>query len=56
LVHRAGTYLRPGGYLIFEIGDGQRDRVLSVFGKRWTGIETAQDMAGKPRLRTAKRA
>jgi release factor glutamine methyltransferase len=56
LVRRAGTFLRPGGYLIFEIGDGQRDRVLSLFGKRWTEIETAWDMAGKPRVITARRA
>jgi release factor glutamine methyltransferase len=56
LVRRAGTYLRPGGYLIFEIGDGQRDRVLALFGKRWTEIETAWDMAGKPRVITARRA
>ena len=56
LVRRAGTYLRPGGYLIFEIGDGQRDRVLALFGKRWTEIETAWDMSGKPRVITARRA
>ena len=56
LVRRAGTFLRPGGYLIFEIGDGQRDSVLSLFGKRWTEIETAWDLAGKPRVITARRA
>ena len=56
LVRRAGTFLKPGGYLIFEIGDGQRDRVLALFGKRWTEIETAWDMAGKPRVITARRA
>ena len=56
LVRRAGTFLRPGGYLIFEIGDGQRDRVLGLFGRRWTEIETAWDLAGKPRVITARRA
>jgi release factor glutamine methyltransferase len=56
LVRRAGTFLRPGGYLIFEIGEGQRDRVLDLFGKRWTEIETAWDLAGKPRVITARRA
>jgi release factor glutamine methyltransferase len=56
LVRRARIYLKPGGYLIFEIGDGQRDRVLSLFGKRWTEIETAWDLAGKPRVITARRA
>jgi len=56
LVGRAGRFLRPGGYLIFEIGDGQRDEVLGLFGKRWTEIETAWDLAGKPRVITARRA
>lgn len=56
LVRRAGSFLRPGGYLIFEIGEGQRDRVLSLFSRRWTEIETAWDLAGKPRVITARRA
>jgi release factor glutamine methyltransferase len=56
LVRRAATFLRPGGHLIFEIGDGQRDKVLGLFGKRWTEIETAWDLAGKPRVITARRA
>jgi release factor glutamine methyltransferase len=54
LVRRAGAFLKPGGYLIFEIGEGQRDRVLGLFGKRWTEIETAWDLAGKPRVITAR--
>jgi len=56
LVRRAGTFLKPGGYLVFEIGEGQRDQVLGLFGKRWTEIETAWDLAGKPRVITARRA
>jgi len=56
LVRRAGTFLRPGGYLVFEIGEGQRDRVLGLFGRRWTEIETSWDLAGKPRVITARRA
>jgi release factor glutamine methyltransferase len=55
LVRRAATFLKPGGYLIFEIGEGQRDRVLALFGRRWTEIETAWDLAGKPRVITARR-
>jgi len=56
LVRRAAAFLRPGGYLIFEIGEDQRDRVLGLFGRRWTEIETAWDLAGKPRVITARRA
>jgi release factor glutamine methyltransferase len=55
LVRRAAAFLKPGGYLIFEIGEGQRDRVLDLFGRRWTEIETAWDLAGKPRVITARR-
>jgi len=56
LVRQARTFLKPGGYLIFEIADGQRDDVLALFGRRWTEIETAWDLAGKPRVITARRA
>jgi release factor glutamine methyltransferase len=56
LVRRAGAFLKPGGYLVFEIGEEQRDRVLGLFGRRWTEIETAWDLAGKPRVITARRA
>ena len=56
LVRRARTFLKPGGYLIFEIGEGQRDRVLGLFSRRWTEIETAWDLSGKPRVITARRA
>jgi release factor glutamine methyltransferase len=56
LVRQARTFLKPGGYLIIEIGDGQRDDVLALFGRRWTEIETAWDLAGKPRVITARRA
>ncbi len=56
LVRRAASFLKPGGYLVFEIGEGQRDAVLALFGRRWTEIETAWDLAGKPRVITARRA
>jgi release factor glutamine methyltransferase len=56
LVRRARMFLKPGGYLIFEIGEGQRDQVLGLFSRRWTEIETAWDLAGKPRVITARRA
>ena len=56
LVRRAGAFLESGGYLVFEIGEGQRERVLGLFGRRWTEIETAWDLAGKPRVITARRA
>lgn len=56
LVRQAGTFLNPGGHLIFEIGGGQRENVLSLFSRRWMEIETSWDWAGKPRVITARRA
>jgi release factor glutamine methyltransferase len=56
LVRRSRFFLKPGGYLIFEIGDGQRDRVLELFDGRWREIETAWDLAGRARVITARRA
>ena len=55
LVRQARTLLQPGGHLIFEIGDGQRESVLSFFNQRWMEIETAWDWAGKPRVITARK-
>lgn len=56
LVLQAGRFLKPRGHLIFEIGEGQREEVLSLFGRGWTEIETAWDLAGKPRVITARKA
>ncbi len=55
LIRQARTFLKPGGYLVFEIGDGQRDDVVALFGERWTEIETSWDLAGKPRVITARK-
>jgi release factor glutamine methyltransferase len=56
LIRRSAAFLKPGGHLIFEIGAGQRPDVLRLFGPRWTEIETAWDLAGTPRVITARRA
>lgn len=56
LVARSRAFLRPGAYLVFEIGDGQHREVLSLFGRGWTEVETGWDLAGKPRVITARAA
>ncbi len=56
LIRGARTYLRPGGYLVFEFGDGQRDDILDLFGPGWRELETAWDLSGLPRAITARRA
>lgn len=54
LVHQAPDYLRPGGYLIFEIGIGQEERVKSFFTEKWDRVECIKDLAGIKRVFLAK--
>ncbi len=50
LIKRAPKYLKPDGFLIFEIGAGQDSRVLTLFDTRWKGVERVLDLAGIPRV------
>ena len=50
LVKRSPRYLKPDGFLVFEIGAGQDTRVLDLFDKRWKGVERVLDLAGIPRV------
>jgi len=50
LIKRSPKYLKPDGFLIFEIGAGQDKLVLSLFDKRWKGVERVLDLAGIPRV------
>lgn len=50
LIQSAAEYLRPLGYLIFEIGEGQADRVQSLLGDRWRSIKITNDLGGIPRV------
>lgn len=54
LIRQAPRCLRPEGYLILEIGDGQQPAVLDMFGPRWTEVETGWDLRGCPRVITAR--
>jgi release factor glutamine methyltransferase len=56
LIYQAPEYLRPGGYLIFEIGKGQEDKVRSFFSEEWDRVECERDLAGIPRIFFAQRA
>ncbi len=55
LARQAPRVLSPGGYLVLEIGDGQRRGALDAFGAGWREIETGWDLAGVPRVITARR-
>ncbi len=56
LVRGALTYLRPGGTLLFEIGQGQSDSALALFDGRWTGAQALPDLQGIPRVIKAVKA
>jgi release factor glutamine methyltransferase len=52
LVKGAPKYLKPGGYLVFEIGYGQKEDVLSLFskGNKWSSVRCFDDLSGIPRV------
>ncbi len=55
LIRGAGRFLKPGGYLVFEIGYGQRQPVLDLFTEGWGRIFCFDDLAGIPRIVSARR-
>jgi len=55
LVRGAPDFLRSGGRLLFEVGQGQAGRVLSLFDSRWADVEIIKDLRGIPRLVAARK-
>lgn len=56
LIQGAVLFLKPGGYLLIEIGEGQREDVLSFFGSEWSGLKSYNDLSQIPRVVVAHRA
>jgi len=54
LVSDAERVLRPGGWLIMELGYNSRDRVLAMLGPRWRDVRVVPDLAGIPRVLAAR--
>lgn len=50
LIQGAAPFLKPGGYLLIEIGEGQREDVLSFFGSVWSEVKCYNDLAQIPRV------
>lgn len=46
--------LRPGGWMIFELGYRQVDAVRAMLDARWSEIEVVPDLAGLPRVFAAR--
>jgi len=47
--------LRPGGYAVVEIGYNMRERVLALLGEGWGEIQVTPDLAGIPRVVSARK-
>jgi len=56
LVKGVPAYLKPGGHLLFEIGQGQREGALAFFDQRWSDVESFDDLSGIPRVIKARKA
>jgi release factor glutamine methyltransferase len=56
LIPSAERVLKPGGYLIVEIGAGLERRVLDLFGSKWKLLPTRNDLQGIPRTVSARKA
>lgn len=56
LVRDAERVLRPGGWLIMELGFQTSERVRAMFGDAWRDVEIMPDLAGIPRVIAARLA
>jgi release factor glutamine methyltransferase len=54
LVQDAERVLRPGGWIVMELGFNTSGRVAAMFSNRWQNLETAPDLAGIPRVMAAQ--
>jgi len=56
LFPQALEVLKPGGFVVVEIGYNMRDQVLALLGQDWTEVEVMPDLAGIPRVVSARKA
>jgi release factor glutamine methyltransferase len=56
LIPSARRLLRPGGYLLMEIGFALEERVLRLFEEGWEQLPTGADLQGIPRVVCARRS
>ena len=54
MISSVPNFLKPGGHLIFEIGFGQKNKVLDLFSDEWTEIQCRDDLSGIPRVISAQ--
>jgi release factor glutamine methyltransferase len=56
LFPEAQQVLKPGGYVVVEIGYRMRDSVLGLLGAGWAEIQVRPDLSGIPRVVAARRS
>lgn len=54
LFPQARQCLKPGGYVVVEIGYCKRDAVAGLLGAEWTEVSARPDLSGIPRVVTAR--
>jgi release factor glutamine methyltransferase len=54
LIEQAHRVLRPGGWLLFELGYNSLGPVESMLSQGWRDLEVKQDLAGFPRVMAAR--
>ena len=55
LLPQALQVLRPGGFVVMEIGYNMAERVSRLFGEGWSELEVRPDLAGIPRVVSARK-
>lgn len=55
LIREAERVLRPGGWLIVELGAGQAEAVREMLGRGWSQVRMREDLAGRERVVAAQR-
>jgi release factor glutamine methyltransferase len=56
LIQDAARVLRPGGWLVLELGWKSLDRVSAMLTAHWSAVEPVADLAGIPRVLCARYA
>jgi len=54
LIEQARTALRPGGWILFELGYNSLGPVRGMLGSEWSDVEVHCDLAGLPRVLEAR--
>jgi release factor glutamine methyltransferase len=55
LIREAARVLRPGGWLVVELGAGQAEAVRRMLGRGWSQVHFREDLAGRVRVAAARR-